>query len=53
MPSTTSGCGARELEHTREQHLEGLVAKRRDSLYQPGQRSGAWRKMRVNQARNS
>jgi ATP-dependent DNA ligase len=25
------------------------VAKRRDSLHEPGQRSGAWRKMRVNQ----
>jgi bifunctional non-homologous end joining protein LigD len=29
--------------------LEGLVAKRRDSRYEPGQRSGAWQKMRVNQ----
>ena len=29
--------------------LEGLIAKRRGSLYEPGQRSGAWRKMRVNQ----
>jgi bifunctional non-homologous end joining protein LigD len=28
--------------------LEGLVAKRRDSHYEPGQRSGAWLKMRVN-----
>jgi DNA ligase D-like protein (predicted ligase) len=28
--------------------LEGLVAKRRSSLYQPGLRSGAWMKMRVN-----
>jgi DNA ligase D-like protein (predicted ligase) len=32
------------------QGLEGLVAKRRDSRYEPGQRSGAWAKMRVNQA---
>ena len=31
------------------QRLEGLVAKRRDSRYEPGQRSGAWAKMRVNQ----
>jgi DNA ligase D-like protein (predicted ligase) len=31
------------------QGFEGLVAKRRDSLYEPGQRSGAWQKMRVNQ----
>lgn len=29
--------------------LEGLVAKRRDSRYELGQRSGAWQKMRVNQ----
>jgi len=33
----------------REQGLEGLVAKRRDSVYEPGARSGAWRKMRINQ----
>ena len=28
--------------------LEGLVAKRRDSRYEPGRRSGVWQKMRVN-----
>jgi ATP-dependent DNA ligase len=28
--------------------LEGLVAKRRGSVYESGQRSGAWLKMRVN-----
>ena len=27
----------------------GIAAKRRDSRYEPGQRSGAWQKMRVNQ----
>jgi DNA ligase D-like protein (predicted ligase) len=32
----------------KEQGLEGLVAKRRDSKYEPGERSGAWQKMRVN-----
>src|SRR6266851_5933454 len=32
----------------RAQGFEGLVAKRRDSRYEPGQRSGAWEKMRVN-----
>ncbi len=31
----------------RENAFEGLVAKRRDSRYQPGLRSGAWRKMRI------
>jgi ATP-dependent DNA ligase len=28
--------------------LEGIVAKRLDSQYEPGQRSGAWQKMRIN-----
>jgi len=32
----------------RAQGLEGLVAKLRESRYEPGQRSGAWRKMRIN-----
>src|SRR5690606_27846273 len=30
--------------------LEGLVAKRRTSRYEPGLRAGAWMKMRVNKA---
>jgi bifunctional non-homologous end joining protein LigD len=33
----------------KKQGLEGLVAKRRDSRYESGQRSGAWQKMRVNE----
>ena len=32
----------------REQGLEGVVAKRRDSPYEPGRRSGVWVKLRVN-----
>jgi len=32
----------------RAQHFEGLVAKRKDSLYESGLRSGAWLKMRLN-----
>src|SRR5215813_9763110 len=32
--------------------LEGLVAKRRDSRYEPGLRSGAWRKMRVDRTQD-
>src|SRR5262249_16691854 len=28
--------------------FEGIVAKRKDSLYEPGKRSGAWLKYRVN-----
>jgi len=41
--------GATELlAAVREQQLEGIVGKRRDSLYEPGKRSGAWIKYRVN-----
>ena len=39
----------RDLIHSvKAQGLEGLVAKRRDSRYEPGLRSGAWMKMRIN-----
>ena len=30
--------------------LEGIIAKRRDSLYEPGKRSGAWLKYKVNKS---
>ena len=36
------------IESVKAQGLEGLVAKRRDSRYESGLRSGAWQKMRVN-----
>jgi len=36
------------IQSVKAQGLEGLIAKRWDSRYEPGQRSGAWRKMRVN-----
>jgi bifunctional non-homologous end joining protein LigD len=39
------------IEAVREQGFEGIVAKRRDSLYEPGKRSGAWQKMRVLKSR--
>jgi DNA ligase D-like protein (predicted ligase) len=32
----------------RQQRLEGVVAKRKDSLYEPGKRTGFWAKMRIN-----
>lgn len=38
------------IREVKAQGLEGLVAKRKPSRYEPGQRSGAWQKMRVNQA---
>ena len=40
----------KDLVHSvKVQRLEGLIAKRGDSKYEPGLRSGAWLKMRVNQ----
>ncbi len=40
----------KDLIHSvKAQGLEGLIAKRRNSRYEPGERSGAWQKMRVNQ----
>jgi len=36
------------LQVVREQKLEGIVGKRKDSPYEPGSRSGAWIKHRVN-----
>ena len=36
------------IASVKAQGFEGLVAKRRDSRYEPGLRSGAWQKMRVN-----
>ena len=40
----------KDLVHSaKAQRLEGLISKRGDSKYEPGLRSGAWLKMRVNQ----
>jgi DNA ligase D-like protein (predicted ligase) len=36
------------VDSVKAQGFEGLVAKRRGSAYEPGLRSGAWMKMRVN-----
>jgi bifunctional non-homologous end joining protein LigD len=36
------------VRSVKAQGLEGLVAKRRDSRYEAGERSGIWQKMRVN-----
>ncbi|HEY7445098.1 MAG TPA: non-homologous end-joining DNA ligase [Vicinamibacterales bacterium] len=41
----------RDLVHSvKAQGLEGLVAKRRGSRYEPGLRSGAWLKMRIDRS---
>jgi DNA ligase D-like protein (predicted ligase) len=36
------------VQSVKAQGFEGLVAKRLDSRYEPGRRSGSWMKMRVN-----
>jgi bifunctional non-homologous end joining protein LigD len=45
-PANHVGDGAAFLEHARELGLEGVVAKRLDSRYEPGKRSGAWVKVK-------
>lgn len=37
------------IQSVKVQGLERLVAKRLESRHEPGRRSGAWQKMRVNQ----
>jgi hypothetical protein len=37
------------IRSVKEQGFEGVIAKRIDSCYEPGLRSGLWQKMRVNQ----
>lgn len=46
-PPSHGGRGADLFEAARRQGLEGVVAKRLDSPYRPGKRSGEWVKARV------
>ena len=46
VPATHPHDGERLLEATATQSLEGVVAKRLDSRYEPGRRSGAWLKIK-------
>jgi bifunctional non-homologous end joining protein LigD len=46
-PRYRHGGGADLLEAARRQGLEGIVAKRADSPYRPGKRTGEWIKTRV------
>ena len=45
-PAHHAGEGKAMLEASRKQGLEGVVAKRLDSAYEPGRRSGAWIKVK-------
>jgi bifunctional non-homologous end joining protein LigD len=40
------------LRSAREQGLEGVVAKQKNSRYEPGKRIGAWAKYRLTAAKN-
>ena len=46
VPAAHSGDGNRLLEATAAQGLEGIVAKRQDSRYESGRRTGAWLKIK-------
>ena len=45
-PESHAGEGSALLEATRQQRLEGVVAKRLDSVYRPGARDGSWLKIK-------
>ena len=46
VPPAFDGDGRALLDSTLAQHLEGVVAKRRDSRYEPGRRSDCWVKVK-------
>jgi bifunctional non-homologous end joining protein LigD len=46
VPAAHPGRGEQLLDATRQQGLEGIVAKRLDSRYESGRRTGAWIKIK-------
>ncbi|WP_238963567.1 ATP-dependent DNA ligase [Mycobacterium paraintracellulare] len=42
VPDLLPGDGREALEHSAERGWEGVIAKKRDSPYQPGRRSSSW-----------
>ncbi len=49
VPAHHEGEGSALLTATREQGLEGVIAKRLDSRYVPGRRDGSWLKIKSSQ----
>jgi DNA ligase D-like protein (predicted ligase) len=47
VPDVLPGDGPEALEYARKQRWEGVVAKKRDSTYQPGRRSSSWIKDKI------
>src|ERR1700744_3613790 len=43
-----NGSYAKRLKFVKQHGLEGIIAKRSDSPYEPGKRSGLWQKYRLN-----
>jgi len=48
-PAYHRGDGRAMLAASRDKNLEGIIAKRLDSRYEPGKRSGAWLKIKNHQ----
>jgi bifunctional non-homologous end joining protein LigD len=46
VPPSTAGNGAAVVEASKRTDLEGVMAKRLDSIYEPGKRSRAWLKVK-------
>ena len=47
VPDRLPGDGPEAMEYARKQRWEGVVAKKRDSTYQPGRRSSSWIKDKI------
>ena len=48
MSESLDASAAKVMAAVKAQGLEGVIAKRRSSRYEPGKRSGAWVKLRIN-----
>jgi DNA ligase D-like protein (predicted ligase)/DNA ligase D-like protein (predicted polymerase)/DNA ligase D-like protein (predicted 3'-phosphoesterase) len=47
VPELLPGDGPEAMEYARKKRWEGVVAKKRDSTYQPGRRSSSWIKDKI------
>lgn len=47
VPDVLPGDGPEAMEYARKRRWEGVIAKKRDSTYQPGRRSSSWIKDKI------
>jgi DNA ligase D-like protein (predicted ligase)/DNA ligase D-like protein (predicted polymerase)/DNA ligase D-like protein (predicted 3'-phosphoesterase) len=47
VPDLLPGDGPEAMKHAREHRWEGVIAKKRESTYQPGRRSSSWIKDKI------